>query len=43
MIGAWMYIPNAVLSRFTSHDGILDKLIGNLIFSNGKDLYGSVE
>ncbi|MDR2912932.1 MAG: hypothetical protein LBV38_06570 [Alistipes sp.] len=43
VIGAWMCVPNPVLKQFVGHDGVLDKLICNLIFSNGKDLYDSVQ
>lgn len=43
VIGAWRYIPNAALNQVSSHEGILDKVICNQIFSNGKDLYESLE
>jgi hypothetical protein len=38
-----MCVPNAVLKQFVGHDGVIDTLICNLIFSNGKDLYDSVQ
>jgi hypothetical protein len=43
VIGAWMYVPNPVLNKIVGHDGLLDKLVCNLIFGKGKDLYDSVQ
>ncbi|MDR2890382.1 MAG: hypothetical protein LBV18_02075 [Alistipes sp.] len=43
VIGAWMCVPNPVLNQIVGHDGLIDKLVCNLIFGNGKDLYDSVQ
>ena len=42
-ISTWMYVPNWLLDQVIGHTGVIDKLIGNLIFGNGKDLYDKVE
>jgi len=34
-----VYVPNALLNQVVGHTGILDRLICNLIFGKGKDLY----
>jgi hypothetical protein len=43
VIFAWMCVPNAALNQIVGHDGVIDKFVCNLIFSNGKDLYDSVQ
>ena len=34
-----VYVPNVLLNQVVGHTGILDRLICNLIFGKGKDLY----
>jgi len=34
-----VYVPNALLNQVVGHTGIIDRLICNLIFGKGKDLY----
>jgi len=43
VIGAYMYVPNFLLNQVVGHEGIIDRLICNLIFSKGLDLYDKVQ
>ena len=43
VIGAYMYVPNFLLNQIVGHEGIIDKLICNLIFSKGLDLYDKLQ
>jgi hypothetical protein len=43
VISAYMYVPNFLLNQIVGHEGIIDKLICNLIFSKGLDLYDKVQ
>jgi len=43
VIGVSMYVPNFLLNQVAGHEGVIDKLICNMIFGKGNDLYNDLQ